>query len=211
MQSKILTEKIKKNKLVSCKEEFSEKPSFCFKNTWRIQTWSWIQSWSSLAELTIHVDRASVRLRHTQCDSKHSVEYMLNHLPDTIQITGRWEWIDGFQGMSWFSSNALSWYSFKLIMPLMTLATFWWLCCFTQKFQNWIKTLWCLLRLILSNTNYWHMWGNRKLSKSAVTMNYSIYGTISLHTEDVYLKCPCKAEWINFNTEPKSTCLLRHV
>ena len=80
-----------------------------------------------------------------------------NHLPDEIQITGIWEWIDGFQGISWFSSNALSWYSFKLIMPLMTLATFWWLCCFTQKFQNWIKTLWCLLRLILSNTNYWHM------------------------------------------------------
>lgn len=154
--------------------------------------WSWIQSWSSLAELTIHLDQ-------DQCQTQAYTVWLqtfcgihTNHLPDEIQITGIWEWINGFQGISWFSSNALSWYSFKLIMPLMTLATFWWLCCFTQKFQNWIKTLWCLLRLILSNTNYWHMWENWKLSKSAVIINYSIYGTISLHTEDVYLKCQCK-------------------
>ena len=82
MQSKILTEK--KKKLVSCKEEFSEKPSFCFKNTWRIQMWSWIQSWSSLAELTIHLDQDQCQTQAYTVWLKHSVEYILNHLPDTI-------------------------------------------------------------------------------------------------------------------------------
>lgn len=33
---------------------------------------------------------------HTQHDSKSSLEYMLNYLPDKIKITGRLEGINGF-------------------------------------------------------------------------------------------------------------------